>query len=597
MSEAAQSDNQEKASQEAQQEVSEDEIDLQEEIEEDQTQENPLVDKSGEDDGDSVGSAEQYNRLNGGNLFKDDIGVKQTDHFTSQEANIFEGTFGAKPSETTIQTFQVDQLDSERLEEKMRVFQDDLIEQSSRRMAEIEIELRAQMEEEYARKLEEYLQTSGRSHQPMGIESGQDTPKSYSKSVKSVSQNNLIEDMKKEFELKESTYMEEIDNLREEVDILRGQLSKQSLEMLALKSKLNEQRNIDSSQSKEFKIEENKAFNIDIGPQETEKTENYSSRLLSSILAEKKKTELEEKSQNIIISHSPKKESEVSNIDSHNEDSFRGAALSKVFNPCVRQDKPSEPSPKLRAAIQTAMRVKKKTESSMESGESQSVAVEAISSPSILELILEPLSFDTSKTIKMKELRRLFLETTLRDELFLPHLQGSLLQVSSLVAQNWPGDKEYFEALLKKIQVLWKNMFVILEKKHIFLQDLLTFKDSHSQFFKKLKNELDCLLSKYKSCRVLCDLLRKREVVRVQLSQLALEFGELGQVKSFNRATSSLYVLLKGVNRDLLRVMARGDMGVRYKGFPPGALVEMDFWEEDYLHKVEGRLCTRGRIK
>src|SRR3990167_6504604 len=113
-----------------------------------------------------------------------------------------------------------------------------------------------------------------------------------------------------------------------------------------------------------------------------------------------------------------------------------------------------------------------------------------------------------------------------------------------------------------------------------------------------LKQEVNNLESLKQTYGSLYQLLDKRLKVRSQIETVAIELKEeISELLLFNRRTSGLYVLLRKVNSNLLGMLNqknhRGRLisfTVLSEGSLAQDLVALDFWEEDYLHKLEGRL-------
>ena len=101
----------------------------------------------------------------------------------------------------------------------------------------------------------------------------------------------------------------------------------------------------------------------------------------------------------------------------------------------------------------------------------------------------------------------------------------------------------------------------------------------------------------------LLDLLTQRQSLRTQLETIAAEYQDLSNLKDFNRSVSSIYVLLRAVDKKVYGLLYRQQKSAvktflrTYYGQLIMELISFDMWEEEYIHKLEGRQKAALRMR
>ena len=200
----------------------------------------------------------------------------------------------------------------------------------------------------------------------------------------------------------------------------------------------------------------------------------------------------------------------------------------------------------------------------------------------------------------MKRLRREIEATNTADTLLLPKVIGKLGYLSSDFLKRLAGyttqDKErceYISELFIIIEKVWKEVFMSYEGKLDFLETLEKCSDL-ADFSGRLKLEIDYLMDfKVKHGKFL-GMLKKREMVKSQILNIAEGFRDLKEIGEMNRALSSCNNLLRRILKDLIRevekLRRRDEDMIKYRGVDVDVLVRLDYWELEFLKKVEGRV-------
>ena len=218
----------------------------------------------------------------------------------------------------------------------------------------------------------------------------------------------------------------------------------------------------------------------------------------------------------------------------------------------------------------------------------------------ILELILEPFGWDDNKNLHMKQIRKQQMKNRTVEDVQLPRIEALIRVVHTncySLAEGVEGLYDTLSKLLEKLRSLWISTQWSCEDRMAVLERLEMCLDPEESL-SLLKQEVNNLESLKQTYGSLYQLLDKRLKVRSQIETVAIELKEeISELLLFNRRTSGLYVLLRKVNSNLLGMLNQKNHRGRLISFPvlsEGSLaqdlVALDFWEEDYLHKLEGRL-------
>lgn len=221
---------------------------------------------------------------------------------------------------------------------------------------------------------------------------------------------------------------------------------------------------------------------------------------------------------------------------------------------------------------------------------------EALRCKGLLELILLEQPLDDKKTQKIKENRSKYLRESIKDDLLAPRVQAMISILSKKHDSQSSTLQEYSRYFGKLISILDSLNADIYESYASRLSQLNKL-DSCADVYDSIKHAKAAVerLRQLKTADLeLTKLVSKRYKLRVELEICSQEFDRLDKISYFNRATSSLYTLLRSTNKQILAKMHhRPAVAYRYpaafKGQPLIELISMDFWEEEYLRKLEGR--------
>ena len=218
----------------------------------------------------------------------------------------------------------------------------------------------------------------------------------------------------------------------------------------------------------------------------------------------------------------------------------------------------------------------------------------------LLELILEPFGWDDAKSQHMKKVRKLQLRSRMCEDVQLPRIEALLLVVQTNFSSLCEGIEDLHSTLsqlLEKLRSLWIYTNWSCDDRMTVLERLELCVDPDEALC-ILRQEVNNLSSLKQNYATLYDQLAKRVQVRRQLELVAMELNEeVSELLLFNRRTSSLYMLLRKVNTRILGLLhKKGPRGpwisfpVLMEGSPVDELIALDFWEEEYLRRLEGRL-------
>ncbi len=218
----------------------------------------------------------------------------------------------------------------------------------------------------------------------------------------------------------------------------------------------------------------------------------------------------------------------------------------------------------------------------------------------LLTSILAPMPFDDVKTIRLKNLKLNILVHGLADLKF--------AEPSDVVNENSESTTDKWKkAAIKarnRLRELSVDLFWSNQQRHECFQeifgkpgaeytelDALTRAKKIIEGFEEMKMRNEKLL----------DLVTQRQCLRTQLDTIAGEYDELDQLTDFNKSVSSIYVLLRACNKKIMTLMQRSvKMPGEHRfttiyGLELMDLIAVDYWEEEYIHKLEGRVKAANR--
>ena len=209
------------------------------------------------------------------------------------------------------------------------------------------------------------------------------------------------------------------------------------------------------------------------------------------------------------------------------------------------------------------------------------------------------------KSTQMKSLRHRIAAFEIKDQILTPKYQSKLKMISfrpiSIPASSnhnkETNQHEYLVKLIEMLDELFKQMFFTMSSRLEILTSIES-SDSTSARISKVVSVIDHLRSVGSKNSDLITLMTRREAVRVQIEQIAMNYTSISSISKFNSASSSAYKLLRSVNKEILSFFHRSQTGnkpkksvpIQYYGFDVQDLISCDFWEEDHLRRVEGRL-------
>lgn len=229
----------------------------------------------------------------------------------------------------------------------------------------------------------------------------------------------------------------------------------------------------------------------------------------------------------------------------------------------------------------------------------------ALKCKGMLDLILLEQPLDDQRSIEMKQKRTKAIKNSFRHEILIPRVQGiikllcSKFESHSSILQE---QNKYFVRLLKMIDMMATELHMSSEEKIQMYRDLDTPDDIHF-CITIARGFLDQLKKARDRFKPLIELYNLRLKLRVQLEFLSQEFESLHKIGDFNRASSSIYTLLRNNNKEIITCYHKcpSKIGLNIPGFKGTEIMELitlDFWEEEYLRKLEGRLlATKARFK
>lgn len=214
----------------------------------------------------------------------------------------------------------------------------------------------------------------------------------------------------------------------------------------------------------------------------------------------------------------------------------------------------------------------------------------------LLDLILLKQPLDDEKTMKMKEEKLHLLKSSIKDDLLSSRVQAMKTILTTKHVSQSAVLNEYASYFARLVQTA-DSLAVDLYRPYSERLDMLQALDSCPDVYAAIKKAKDCIevfrVSKEQLIE-LVKLMTKRYKLRVQIEICSQEFDNLAKLSEFNRATSSLYTLLKSTNKQILTALQKkpataGRHLGSFRGQPLIDLISIDFWEEDYLRKLEGR--------
>lgn len=222
---------------------------------------------------------------------------------------------------------------------------------------------------------------------------------------------------------------------------------------------------------------------------------------------------------------------------------------------------------------------------------------EALRCKGLLDLILLLQPLDDQKTKLMKSIKLRSCEAFLRDDFLVPRVQAMRIILKNKYETGSSILKEYnsyFDRLLIIWETLANDLFLSNKEK----LDILTEIDNQADVYESIKLTKSCvedLRTKKTKKAPLLKLIQKRQKLRIQLEVYSQEFASITSLQNFNKSTSSIYLLLRQTNKAILSFLQKhsplvGEQQPDIRGQPIIEQISLDFWEEEYLRKLQGRL-------
>lgn len=223
----------------------------------------------------------------------------------------------------------------------------------------------------------------------------------------------------------------------------------------------------------------------------------------------------------------------------------------------------------------------------------------------ILELVLQADPKDDAKSKSMKQMKKQMAASSISDEVLTPKVHSKLMAISyqkksTTSSQKLTAQHEQLEKLLEVLESLFREQFFTVQRRLQVLGELEAAGSLEARLA-KAKSWVDTLQQVQSAHAPALDLMRRRATVRVHIEQVALGYTDLRQLPDFNRETSSLYSLLRSVNKQVFSYLHKHPATPRsrlpeYFGVPILDLIASDFWEEEYLRRLEGRQLAAGKL-
>lgn len=206
-----------------------------------------------------------------------------------------------------------------------------------------------------------------------------------------------------------------------------------------------------------------------------------------------------------------------------------------------------------------------------------------------LERLFQPLEDDSQKDANLKELWIKIQELRLGDSLLVPKYVDLLAQVSSQTDEP---------EMVNTLGEFWEAVFISYEER-INILESLNRQENGDNFNTILNAELDFLQDFQKENPSLLQKMAERENIKARIRQISLTYSIIEEVGQFNQQVSSLFRHLLEIDQELLRQCKNKATekyqemevdGVRCRGILLRALIKLDFWEDEYLQRVEGEV-------
>ena len=206
-------------------------------------------------------------------------------------------------------------------------------------------------------------------------------------------------------------------------------------------------------------------------------------------------------------------------------------------------------------------------------------------------------SKDDQKTQEMKILKKNILEMESEDSQLAPQVISALQYLNEGTDfENDTYNKENAELipdLLRELETLWDCIFYSNSKRLEFLHFLMKAQTA-DEFLQRIHLEVDYLQDFSKKNNKFFSLVRRYEITRRKINRIAEAYDNLDQIRSFNRETSSAYLVLRNLNKSILGQLEKRKRGkeeqIEYFGVSFEEKIRVDFWEEEYCKKMEGRI-------
>lgn len=127
------------------------------------------------------------------------------------------------------------------------------------------------------------------------------------------------------------------------------------------------------------------------------------------------------------------------------------------------------------------------------------------------------------------------------------------------------------------------------------IQSLIILENQHSynEFLRKIRLEIDDLEIRRKLNYDILLLLRRRELLKGQMNTTSQRYKTQEDIKLFQKDISSHLSTLGTIGCELIKQLERrrrkGLTAFQFRGIDPLELVKLDFWEDEYMRKVEVR--------
>lgn len=218
----------------------------------------------------------------------------------------------------------------------------------------------------------------------------------------------------------------------------------------------------------------------------------------------------------------------------------------------------------------------------------------------LLDSILQESSLDNRATKQMKAIISGIKYALHEDCLLLPEIlqtknmiQMALKEVSS-GDESQKTDRDLSPDPLSKLENQWRSMHLTNQEK---LTVLRAISQSQPYILQSIQEEESEAQYRGKKYHRLLALYGQRGDLRCRLEELSIKHQDATGISGFNRESSKVYTALRKANKRILEesqiVCKQLKCSVQelpaYKGVHIKSLIEIDYWEEDYLRKLEAR--------